>query len=224
VYVADTWNSRVQAFDGTGRFLRAWYADFFAPRGIAVDSQGKVFVADTGNSRIVRFSAGGDKEVAWGHKGQAPGELYEPVGIAVDAAGLVYVCDNSNGRLQVFTRDGIYLRSFAVPGWRREIYSEPFVAVDPEGKLWVTVPREHEVRQYSGEGKLLKTLAAARGGEESRVPLGIALRLGASEAVVTDLESGRIERFDTGLRPAASATRSSGAAERPTARGNSSGG
>ncbi|HUK13454.1 MAG TPA: DUF2298 domain-containing protein [Thermoanaerobaculaceae bacterium] len=192
VYVADTWNSRVQVFGPDGRFLRSFAANFFAPRGIAVDALGKVFVADTGNNRVVRFSAGGDKELEWGGLGDAPGRLREPVGVAVDAAGLVYVCDNSNGRLQVFTRDGAFVRGFEVPGWRRAVFSEPFVAVGEGGSIWLTVPLEHEVREYAADGRLLHTVATDRDSLPLRTPLGIALRPGPPRLVVSDGEANAI--------------------------------
>ena len=45
---------------------------------------------------------------------------------------------------------------FPVPGWRREVFSEPHVAVDPWDRLWVTVPLAREVRAYAASGELLR--------------------------------------------------------------------
>ena len=53
VFVADTWNNRIQKFDSNGNFITKWgsfgFDDgaFFDPYGIAVDNSGNVFVADT---------------------------------------------------------------------------------------------------------------------------------------------------------------------------------
>jgi len=61
VYVADSGNDRVQAFDPQGRFLAQWGADgsdpgeFSDPTGLAVDAGGSLYVADTGNNRVERF-------------------------------------------------------------------------------------------------------------------------------------------------------------------------
>jgi hypothetical protein len=58
VYVADTYNHRIQKFDATGAFVQAWgtkgkgSGQFDQPCGIAVDSNGNVYVADTNNHRI----------------------------------------------------------------------------------------------------------------------------------------------------------------------------
>ena len=188
LYVADTWNGQVQVFDGNGTQLRSWQGDFFGPRGIAVDLIGRVYVADTGNNRIVRFSAEGTRELDWGKQGIAPGELSEPGGLAVDAHGHVYVCDTSNGRLQIFDRDGRFLSAFDVPGWRREVFSEPYVVVAGDGTIWVTVPMASEVRAYSPTGKLLRTIGAKDvPGIALKRPCGIALRPTDGALLVSDI-------------------------------------
>ena len=63
VYVADTWNHRVQKFNAQGEFLSMWGyfgqgeqpEAFWGPRDVAVDSKGRVFITDTGNKRVVVF-------------------------------------------------------------------------------------------------------------------------------------------------------------------------
>ena len=188
VYVADTWNGRVQVFDPEGKQLREWGGDFFGPRGIALDKDGNVYLVDTGNSRVIRFTSEGKKELEFGGKGTDPGKLEEPVGIAVDAQGQVYVCDNGNGRVQVFLRDGRRLLDFPVPGWRREVYSEPNAAIAEDGTLWVTVPLEKEVRAYR-DGKLVQSVKASAlpAGTLGR-PLGI-LTLPGGGVLVSDVEN-----------------------------------
>ena len=75
VYVADTWNHRMQKFDRDGKFIRQWggfinlgdastnptdaQTKFFGPRGVAVDAQNNVYVTDTGNRRVMEFDGNG---------------------------------------------------------------------------------------------------------------------------------------------------------------------
>lgn len=128
VYVADTWNHRIQVFDAEGTFLGHWGTatlvdvetnpggrqgnlySFYGPRGIAVDEAGRAYVTDTGNERVLVYEITEDESgqiqaeflYQWGMMGPAPGEFLEPVGIAVDLTGRVYVADTWNQRIQVF--------------------------------------------------------------------------------------------------------------------------
>jgi hypothetical protein len=62
VYVADTYNSRIQKFDASGTFLIMWGSfgsgngQFNIPFGVATDGSGTVYVADYGNDRIQKFA------------------------------------------------------------------------------------------------------------------------------------------------------------------------
>ena len=131
------------------------------------------------------------KEVEWGGKGPEPGKFWEPVGITTDAAGQVYVCDNGNGRVQIFTRDGQFVSTFNVPGWESTVYSEPYIALDPKGTIWVTVPVAKEVRAYDKPGKLLRTIKSQSiPGVTFETPMGIAFAGGAHpELIIADLEN-----------------------------------
>ena len=66
LYVADTYNNRIQEFDNNGNFIRTFGqigsapGQFLNPSGIVVDrSTGNIFVADTGNARIQIFNNNG---------------------------------------------------------------------------------------------------------------------------------------------------------------------
>src|SRR5439155_9604788 len=72
IYVADTWNHRIQKFDPQGQFLKQWgggafeggpspdnIGKFWGPRGVAIGPDGKVYVTDTGNKRVEVFDAEG---------------------------------------------------------------------------------------------------------------------------------------------------------------------
>jgi 4-amino-4-deoxy-L-arabinose transferase-like glycosyltransferase/sugar lactone lactonase YvrE len=187
LYVADTWNGRVQVFDADRKFLQEWKDDFFGPRGIVVGPEGHVFVADTGNNRIVRFSADGTKENTWGVRGAEAGQLFEPVGLAADKRGRLFVCDNGNGRVQIFDLEGRFRFAFPVSGWRREVFSEPHLALDAAGTLWLTVPLEGEVRHYSAEGKLLKVVKSRALDAPLDRPMGIVLSPTGDTLYVSDL-------------------------------------
>ena len=108
VYVADTYNHRIQKFTATGTYLTQWGTNgagtgqFAYPRGVAVDGTGNVYVADRDNHRIQKFTATGTYLTQWGTNGTGNGQLNTPEGIAVHGTGNTYIADTYNHRIQKF--------------------------------------------------------------------------------------------------------------------------
>ena len=104
VYVADTYNHRVQVFDSAGTHTATIgsYGWLYYPHGVAVDGAGNVYVADTYSHRVQVFDSAGTHTATIGSYGRGDGRLYYPHGVAVDGAGNVYVADTYNSRVQVF--------------------------------------------------------------------------------------------------------------------------
>ncbi len=169
IYVADTWNHRVQHLKADGTFISAWgtYSNtggqavgsegsFFGPRGIAIDTNGRVLVSDTGNKRIQIFDANGKFILQFGGVGLLPGNLDEPAGIAVDAKGNIIVADTWNGRIQVFDPNGVALAQWDIDGWlQKDLAGEPYVAVDQQQRVYVADEVGRRVLVFDETGKYL---------------------------------------------------------------------
>jgi tripartite motif-containing protein 71 len=195
VYVADTWNHRIQKFDANGKFIGEWKAEkpFWGPRGIAVAPDGSaVYVTDTGNKRVVKFDSSGKELLAWGKDGSKPGELIEPVGIAVTDGGEVIVADTGNRRIQIFDAAGKFIREYPVFGWE-EFYSEPYIALlGPD--LVVTDSYNHRAARYSN-GTLVESWGKSGSDEgDFNRPIGIATDK-AGAIYVSDTMNNRIQKF-----------------------------
>ncbi len=170
VYVSDTWNGRIQKFTADGKFLTTWGTfgmgatplELYGPRGLAVDAAGRVFVADTGNKRILIFDANGNYLSQFGSWGAGPGQFDEPVGIAIDSQGLVYISDTWNQRVQVFApaEDGLTftpVREWDIHGWESQsLENKPFIAVNAQGHVFVSVPEMSRILEFDAEGKILR--------------------------------------------------------------------
>ncbi len=168
VYVADTWNHRIQKFTADGQFVTAWgyfgTAEapdaFWGPRDVEVDAQGRVFVTDTGNKRIVVFDADGNFLTQFGTYGVAAGQFNEPVGLALDNQGRVYVADTWNQRVQVFREtDGVFIaeRQWEVFGWfGQSLDNKPYLDVDANGNVFVTDPEGYRVLQFDAQGNIVR--------------------------------------------------------------------
>lgn len=109
LFVSDGMNFRIQAFDRTGRFLRAFGSlgdgpgAFARPKGVAVDSDGNVHVVDAAFANLQVFSPTGELLLPFAQMGRGAGELWLPLGVFIDRDDHIYISDRFNNRIQVFT-------------------------------------------------------------------------------------------------------------------------
>lgn len=165
VYVADTWNHRVQKFSSNGEFITMWGyfgqgetpEAFWGPRDIAVDTFGRVFITDTGNKRIVVFNELGDYLFEFGGPGLLPGQFDEPVGLALDQTNRLFVVDTWNQRVQLFIpgmdKEYLPVTSWDISGWYgQSLDNKPYIAID-ENQIYITDPEGYRVLVYSLDGE-----------------------------------------------------------------------
>ena len=208
VYVSDTWNHRVQKFSADGTPIKMWGVfgtsetpgALYGPRGISVGKDGKVYVADTGNKRIVVYDPNGTVITQFGSEGFDPGQFSEPVDVIVDNAGKVYVTDTWNQRIQVLeSTDGINYTStyqWPISGWlSQSLDNKPFIAVKPDGNIFVTDPEGYRVIQFTKDGQFTQ-LWGQFGTDNSTfgLPSGIASDP-SGNIWVTDAGNNRLMRF-----------------------------
>ena len=199
VYVADTYNHRIQRFSASGAFLGTWGArgsgdgQFDRPHGVAVAPDGTVYVADTYNHRIQRFSADGTFLGKWGSEGSGDGRFIRPEGIAVAPNGTVYVVDSGNHRIQYFSATGAFLGTWGAEGRGNGRFYDPRgVAVAPDGTVYVADTFNDRVQRFRADGTFLSTWGAFGTGDGRFVrPIGIAV---APDGTVY-VADGRIQRF-----------------------------
>jgi DNA-binding beta-propeller fold protein YncE len=212
VYVADTWNHRIQKFSAGGTAIKTWgtpnydpvssgHFGLWGPRGIAVDSQGHVLVADTGNKRIIVYDADGNFISQFGGEGSAPGQFDEPVGLALDAQGNLYVADTWNQRIQVFvpnTDRSIYTPSaqWDISGWMSQsLDNKPYLAVDQQGHVFATDPDSFRVLEFTTSGEFVHAWGQnGTGLDNFGLPSGIAVD-GRGGIWVSDSANNRLMRF-----------------------------
>ena len=170
VYVADTWNHRIQKFTADGQFLKMWgyfgQAEapdaFWGPRSVVVDDQNRVYVTDTGNKRIAVFSSEGEFITQFGTTGVEPGQFDEPVGLAIDSQGNLYVADTWNQRVQIFSPDSngnyAFTKQWKVYGWfGQSLDNKPYLAVGDQGQVYITDPESYRIMEYSNDGEALRS-------------------------------------------------------------------
>lgn len=208
IYVADTWNHRVQKFTPQGTFITSWGQHgqqgapntFWGPRDIASDQHGHVYVSDTGNKRIAIFNQRGEFLDQFGGAGGEPGQLDEPVGIAVDDAGNLYVADTWNQRVQVFGPDEnelakVYQKEWDISGWfGQSLDNKPFLSVSND-KVFASDPEASRILVFTTEGEFLYTWGTSGAGpNQFELPTGLA---GDPQGRiwVSDTKNNRLMRF-----------------------------
>lgn len=173
VYVADTWNGRIQSFSLSGEWKATAAPDLYGPRGVAVAADGTVWVTDTGNKRVVVFDKDLNERRRIGHLGSGPLEFSEPVGIAVGPTGSIYVADTGNRRIQILNAQGSFLGALAIEGWQSG--AEPHLAVDDDGALYVADPTENALLELTPAGALRRRHTQDDAGQELSGPTGVAI-------------------------------------------------
>jgi hypothetical protein len=158
VYVADSFNYRVQKFTSSGEFVTEWGnyglgdGEFTNVVGIAVDSTDDVYVSDK-SSRIEMFSSDGEFLTGWGGYGTGDGQFKNIGGIAVDGAGNVYAADTGNNRIQKFSSDGTFTIAWGSSGTGNGQFNAPYgVAVDSAGTVFVADRSNHRIQTFTPSG------------------------------------------------------------------------
>jgi DNA-binding beta-propeller fold protein YncE len=180
IYVADSKNNRIVAFDRNGRYLTqfgsfgvakpsagrkvAWKGgQLNYPTGVATDTNGDVYVADFYNDSISVFNSKGafvrrfpdpNRPTGRGSSG-AGGNGIAVVAVAV-SGGKVYATDAY--QVLVFDMQGKLLLQFGRPGPGPEGLDHPNgIAVDPKGNIYVSDSNHNRVTAFDPAGKVLWT-------------------------------------------------------------------
>ena len=209
VYVADTWNHRIQVFDSEGSFVRGWGSEgtlagqLNEPCGIAVAQNGDVYVADTWNHRIQVFDSAGKLVRLWGMAGQTQGAadggdlLYGPRDLAFDSRGYLYVADTGNKRVIKYDREGTMVGVTQGPGGEDLQMQEPVgIGVAADDTLYVADTWNRRILVFDSDLRFLRKWPVF-GWESTSVVNKPYLALDdAGNVYATDPESYRVLKFD----------------------------
>jgi DNA-binding beta-propeller fold protein YncE len=129
LYVADTYNSRIQVFDDNGNFLMKFGnvgfgpGQFVFPAGVIVDnSTGNIFVADYGNFRIQVFNSHG----SFLYQFPTRPAVMEPYFSYIDNKGHLFESDGASHYIIAFnTTTGSFISQFGGIGVNPGQFSGP---------------------------------------------------------------------------------------------------
>lgn len=135
--------------------------------------------------------------LAWGQRGDKPGDFYSPIQIAITKKDEVLVADLNNARLQKFNTEGKHLGGFELPLDKppRKSCQIGGMALDEAGQIYLSFMAQHKLAVYSETGQLVRewgTLGKKEG--EVHQPGGIVMSPDGA-VIVTDQCNHRIQRF-----------------------------
>ena len=171
-------------------------------RGIAVDSQGRVYVGDPQNTRIRVYNSIGVHLWDWTIPGSTPGSHGTPYGVAVADSDTIYVVCNSPAGVQVFTPTGTLIRKWGSGepsgGSGQGKFNDPHdVALDDSGYVYVSETGANRVQKLTRMGVFVRQWGSS-GSTDGKFnsPTGLATDHHGLIYVV-DTANGRIQVFDS---------------------------
>ena len=181
LYVADSNTGSIRKIDKSGNVSNlagngTWWnyqegtgtgAEFYWPKGTAIDSNNNVFVADTNNYRVRKVTPGGTTSSYAGNGvgGHVDGaassaEFSAFFGITVDSAGNVYIADTGNNCIRKITPGGTVstLAGNGTAGYvdgtatNAEFNNPTGITIDPRGYLYVADTNNNAIRRIAPNG------------------------------------------------------------------------
>ncbi|KAL9982215.1 hypothetical protein ACROYT_G011028 [Oculina patagonica] len=125
--------------------------------------------------------------LSFGEEGSAVGMLSEPFGVAVNNNNDIAVADSNNNRVQVFSSEGIFLRTFGTKGDKQGEFDYPLgIAFDNDsGNIIVADKANGRVQLFSGQGEYLNQFGSEGSLDQQLTgPVGLTLHSNGNFLVV----------------------------------------
>ena len=197
LYVVDTMPANISISDlakGKLRYIRpAGDGAMKVPVNVAVAKDGTTYVTDTKRGQVIIYNAAGKYIGVIGEKGKD-----KPCGIALDA-DRIYLTDLTNHCARVYsqaTRELLLTLPTDPTNDESRLYQPTNIAVDREGRIYVSDTGGFAVQVYDAQGKHLRKI-----GELGLTPGSFALPKGIGvdreqRLYVADASTGVIQLFD----------------------------
>lgn len=222
VFVADTNNNKIRKISTTGivtTFAGSTFgfadgtgtnAKFYAPLGIAIDSNNNLFVTDSYNYKVRKITPAGvvttfaGSTIGYTDAIGTAAQFDRPMGIAIDTNGNLYLADVNNKKIRKITSSGVVSTlAGSTSGYSDGLgstaqFANPLgVATDLQGNVYVADMDNQAIRKITPEG-MVSTFTGATGGgyldgpiaaAKFRNPTGVATDMNGNLYVADELNN-----------------------------------
>lgn len=217
VFVADTYNNRIQKFDSSGSFITKWGSSgssngrFLNAYHLVVDSSGNVYVSDGSMNRVQKFDNSGTYLTQWGSYGTGEGQftsLFDTkysMTLGINGDDHIFVAgDGSNfGRVQEFDSGGTYVGAYGKTA-NGQFASPGGIDTDNDGNIYVVDDNNYRIQKFDSNGNFL-TKWGSQGSADGQFACSScneilqALAIDKTHGWVYVLDEGnlRIQKFDS---------------------------
>lgn len=172
--IADRYGRGVRVLDSSFHLIKSISVGQLEPIRVACTKSGFILVATWDNTVLV-LNQDGNIIRQFGRNGSNIGKFNWIRGICSNSRGEIIVADYGNHRLQIFSRDGIYLRT--IIGYHSKRLSGPIgVCTDERDNIFVADNEDNKVYIFDTNGKPIQEIAFSK-------PYGICLN--GREIIVT---------------------------------------
>lgn len=189
VWVSDSTQSNVQAFDHSGTYVSQFSV---ANAGPVVFYNDELYVLDTAAHQVEVYSTAGALQRSWGSFGTGNSQFVGMGGISV-WDGEVYVVDST--RVRVFTTAGTYVRKWGSAGDGESEFNWPKAICAYHDMVWVADTGNFRVQQFTKSGLFIREFGEYGTGDgELDAPVGLCAY--DEQVFVVEQNNCRIQVFD----------------------------
>ncbi len=170
IYICDSGTKKIIVLDKDLNFKHVFKEGLIRPTNIKLEND-SVYVSDTGANQIIVFDLAGKELNRIGGTGTTNGLFNLPVHLCLDNSKSsyttsLYVVDAMNFRIQIFSKAGVFIKSFGKPGNSIGDFARPKgIALDSEGNIYVVDALFDIVQIFNQNGQVLMAFGGSGSGK-----------------------------------------------------------